>query len=567
MHETLDRARRQRKQLGDLLLMLQLLHPWLNKAFLTRDPPAVFYTYAGFDLMAKWAKYLLDDLRPYSMLERLSEAFGVTVDEVERAQRLLDQGVWQYRHVAAAVDRLLLGNVTETQTVEHPSGRWAGKPYRMMGLEHVFASIQRDRVPRGGWPASELQDHVGGDAVREYLDGVKGVQEPAFWRRPSSAGMPRRSAMPARLRRREAWMRGAPPTLHYCCQMCEAEFPNRKSFDEHVDAIHGTSRWYQVAVINRTSLAPYVVSPTEKRKVVSRFSISQQFATIDPENERYAAPPPIEVQKLQFWRAVAGWCACHVKSQSSGRLAPPTDPSEMGAGTPWHVHVPLCVYEADDDTMCDFLARPAPQSEVQSIALKKEFFHALSRGGAEFVRRFKDRLQSQGRDCEWWFEWETDVDAVCANLDIPRPTDVAEVERLQKLFKDQIGCGRYVRKSIGISTHATSDGPLEHGHTARANLCINSDQAKDGSAGGEGVEDGGESELRIEDSEEEINEFETEEEEGLCINSDQAKDRSAGGEGVEDGGESEVRIEDSEEEINEFETEEEEEEDVDHLAI
>ena len=90
---------------------------------------------------------------------------------------------------------------------------------------------------------------------------------------------------------------------------------------------------------------------------------------------------------------------------------------------------------------------------------------------------------------------------------------MAEVERLQKLFKDQIGCGRYVRKSIGISTHATSDGPLEHGHTARANLCISSDQAKDGSAGGEGVEDGGESELRIEDSEEEINEFETEEEE------------------------------------------------------
>ena len=39
------------------------------------------------------------------------------------------------------------------------------------------------------------------------------------------------------------------------------------------------------------------------------------------------------------------------------------------------------------------------------------------------------------------------------------------------------------------------------------------------------------------------------------------------GMGVEDGGESEVRIEDSEEEINEFETEEEEEEDVDHLAI
>jgi len=83
MHETLDRARRQRKQLGDLLLMLQLLHPWLNKAFLTRGPPAVFYTYAGFDLMAKWAKYLLDDLRPYNMHERLSEAFSVKVDEVE----------------------------------------------------------------------------------------------------------------------------------------------------------------------------------------------------------------------------------------------------------------------------------------------------------------------------------------------------------------------------------------------------------------------------------------------------------------------------------------------------
>ena len=47
------------------------------------------------------------------------------------------------------------------------------------------------------------------------------------------------------------------------------------------------------------------------------------------------------------------------------------------------------------------------------------------------------------------------------------------------------------------------------------------------------------------------------------LNSDQAKDRSAGGEGVEDGGESEVRIEDSEEEINDYLTEEGR---ADHLA-
>ena len=74
---------------------------------------------------------------------------------------------------------------------------------------------------------------------------------------------------------------------------------------------------------------------------------------------------------------------------------------------------------------------------------------------------------------------------------------MAEVERLQKLYKDIIGCGRYVRKAIGISAHAASDGRLEHGHTARADLCINSDQAKDCSAGVEGVEDGGESEIRM----------------------------------------------------------------------
>jgi hypothetical protein len=112
--------------------------------------------------------------------------------------------------------------------------------------------------------------------------------------------------------------------------MCEAEFPNRKAFDEHVDMIHGTHRWYQCDVINRISLAPYEVSPTELRKAVSRFSTSYQFATIDPENEPYAAGPPLEEQKHSFWQAVAGECAPNVLQQRKlDYLAPPYFPEEL----------------------------------------------------------------------------------------------------------------------------------------------------------------------------------------------------------------------------------------------
>ena len=149
MHQTLRRAYEQRKELGDLFLLLHLLHPWLSERILSSDAMPVFFTYAGFDVMKRWATYLLDERRTESMHERLSEALGVTATEIELAQQFVDEGAWQYRHVGAAVDRILLGEACEAQTI-NPCGTDCLTLTR--GLEQVLAQVGRDRVPRCGWP-------------------------------------------------------------------------------------------------------------------------------------------------------------------------------------------------------------------------------------------------------------------------------------------------------------------------------------------------------------------------------------------------------------------------------
>ena len=70
--------------------------------------------------------------------------------------------------------------------------------------------------------------------------------------------------------------------------------------------------------MNRLSIQPYVVSPTEKRKVVKRFATSQQFATIDPENEPYQPRLPRETQHQVLWAAVFKECAQHELEQDRG---------------------------------------------------------------------------------------------------------------------------------------------------------------------------------------------------------------------------------------------------------
>ena len=97
--------------------------------------------------------------------------------------------------------------------------------------------------------------------------------------------------MPARVRDRRAWFHTALPTLAFCCQMCEAEFPNRRTHDEHVNMVHGGSRWYSTTLHGFHELQPYVVSPTEKRASIQRFARAQQHGVKEFENEHYQEPP------------------------------------------------------------------------------------------------------------------------------------------------------------------------------------------------------------------------------------------------------------------------------------
>ena len=104
--------------------------------------------------------------------------------------------------------------------------------------------------------------------------------------------------MPPRVRDRKAGLQTALPTLSFCCQMCEAEFPNRRAHDEHVNMVHGGSRWYINAFHSFHELQPYVVSPTENRGSVQRFARVQQYGVKEFENEPYQEPPQQSLHKL-----------------------------------------------------------------------------------------------------------------------------------------------------------------------------------------------------------------------------------------------------------------------------
>ena len=298
MHETLKQARKDRHHYGNVFLLLQLLTPFLDGKSIIAELPA-FYDYAGDDCACRWSTYLGDASRPSCMFDRLSEALGVTAYEIESAQHHIDSGDWTLAQIAQQLDTHLLG------------------------LAEAPASLQR--LLQRHKPAQDVSAAEGGppNPVADFLE--RSVVET---RRPfCSSGMPQHSAMPPRLRDRSPWFRGALPTLQFSCQMCEAEFPNRQRFEQHVDKIHGTSRWYQCALVNRLSIQPYVVSPTEKRKVIKRFAASQHFATMDPENEPYQPRLAPEIQGQMLWTAAFRQCAqrllgeCEDKTQAGAKGA------------------------------------------------------------------------------------------------------------------------------------------------------------------------------------------------------------------------------------------------------
>ena len=72
--QTRSTACQQRKESGDIFLLLHLLAPWVKVDDVMRNFQD-FYLYAGFDCTNKFANFLGDEPRKETMAARLQEAF------------------------------------------------------------------------------------------------------------------------------------------------------------------------------------------------------------------------------------------------------------------------------------------------------------------------------------------------------------------------------------------------------------------------------------------------------------------------------------------------------------
>ena len=120
----LARAEADRREYGDLFLLIHLLEPWVRgpdllKTFVLPD----FFTYAGDDCDGVRSPYLCDPDRPQVLRARLQEAFGVTEEEVAATKAKRDSGEWDILQVAELLDEKL----TTTSVQEYTSSyvRWA----------------------------------------------------------------------------------------------------------------------------------------------------------------------------------------------------------------------------------------------------------------------------------------------------------------------------------------------------------------------------------------------------------------------------------------------------------
>ena len=294
--KVLERAVTERRYYGDLFLLLQLLEPWVQGREAIKFFPA-FLTYGGDDCSNKWARYLQDSDRPGILYDRLQEALGVTQEQVDVARSKVDNKEWTVVQVAE-----VLGEKLASKACSVPITSLSELLATHRKLEQTRPSHD-ERIPG---VASHLTRRLSTDEAGALGDEnpVRVYLADAFNRRPCNCGPPRQSAMPARLRDRSRWFQGAFPTLMRCCEMCEAEFPNERAAEEHINMVHGGQRWYQMQYLARIELAPYIGSPTEWRQMVQRYSISFKKATTAPEKEIYKARPSKDLQNGHAWAEI-----------------------------------------------------------------------------------------------------------------------------------------------------------------------------------------------------------------------------------------------------------------------
>ena len=165
----------------------------------------------------------------YSMTSRLSEAFGVTDEEVSAGRERLDDWGWSFADVVGALDEICLQGITSLPRMS------------LLRLFRKARVMPSEEVSPG--PCSES------NPVKEHLHQAMNCH-------PCHDGLPGHSAMPVRLRKRAPWFECPMPTLKFSCKMCEAEFPNNATMLDHKEMLHGGCRWYYSALCGLLEVQP-----------------------------------------------------------------------------------------------------------------------------------------------------------------------------------------------------------------------------------------------------------------------------------------------------------------------
>ena len=218
------------------LLIAHLPEPHLG--FLLSDLPEVV-SYVGADCSAEWLHYLRRSQAEahQTTCDRLQEALGITVTELETAKAHLASQTWSPALVANRLDELLL---ERTSMREISAGPALATALGSAAAPDPATATMRAHMAADDWPP-RLRD-----------SGLAGA-----------------AAMVPRLRRELHW--SAPPCLPRACKLCEASYPASDALQWHLRCVHGGDQRAREALLCLENEKPHYVTPAEKRRIIHTF--------------------------------------------------------------------------------------------------------------------------------------------------------------------------------------------------------------------------------------------------------------------------------------------------------
>ena len=102
----------------------------------------------------------------------------------------------------------------------------------------------------------------------------------------------------------------AKPCLPCACKLCEASYPSPEGLCKHLRCVHGGEQRAREAWLCMEGERPHVVTPEEKRRVVTNFSSRYQCATLHGRHELPSPEaPPATNAHARFWCSLYRACA------------------------------------------------------------------------------------------------------------------------------------------------------------------------------------------------------------------------------------------------------------------